>query len=170
MASFIQTALRGAQFFFILLTLALIGNVIAEQQYGKSSVNYAMFVAVFDMLVIFWGLAASFKEELSFGIFLAIADGLALLFTLVAGIALAAVLRVHSCGNQGYLHSNDVIRASPNHLTKACHELQASCAFFWFAFAAFAASMALGLMNGGGSTSFRGGRNGIRKGPVMTQV
>jgi len=48
-----QLGLRAVQFVFIFLTLALVGNVIAEAFAGNSSkTNYAIFVSVFDMIVI----------------------------------------------------------------------------------------------------------------------
>lgn len=50
-----------------------------------------------------------------------------------------------------------------------CRELQASCAFFWFLWAAFMASLFFSFMShksGGGGSA----RGPVRKGPVMTQV
>merc|ERR1711900_54714 len=56
-----------------------------------------------------------------------------------------------------------------NNPSKRCHELQASTAFYWFAFAAFLGSAILGFMSGG--SSFSRPRGGIRKGgPTMSQV
>merc|ERR1711939_913564 len=128
-----QLGLRAVQFVFIFLTLALVGNVIAEAFAGNSSkINYAIFVSVFDMIV------------------------------------LAAGLGVHSCGNRSYLVSNALTNGS-NNPPKRCHELQASTAFYWFAFAAFLGSAILGFMSGG--SSFSRPRGGIRKGgPTMSQV
>lgn len=101
MANIAQIALRAAQFVFILLTLALVGNVIAEAFAGNSSkINYAIFVSVFDMIIILWGIAAAVSEGLAFGIILPIADVIATLLTVIAGIVLAAGLNVHSCGNR----------------------------------------------------------------------
>ena len=95
-----QLALRGAQFLFVLITMALVGNVIAEAFAGNNSkINYAMFVSVIDMAIVLWGIAAAFKEELAFGIVLKIADIVAVLATFIAGVVLAAGLGAHSCGN-----------------------------------------------------------------------
>jgi len=169
MAQFAMLALRGIQFIFTLLTLSLVGNVIAEAFSGNSSkINYAIFVSVFDMIVVLWGLGAAFKEELAMGIILPIIDIIATFFTVVAGIVLAAGLGVHSCGNKSYLADNALTNGSHNP-SKRCHELQASTAFYWFAFVAFLGSAVLGFK--GGNSSFRGGRGGIRKGgPAMSHV
>merc|ERR1711900_99461 len=149
--------------------LALVGNVIAEAFAGNSSkINYAIFVSVFDMIVILWGIGACFKEGLAIGIVLPILDVIATLLTVIAGIVLAAGLGVHSCGNRSYLVSNALTNGS-NNPSKRCHELQASTAFYWFAFAAFLGSAILGFVSGG--SSFSRPRGGIRKGgPTMSQV
>lgn len=100
MANVAQLGLRAFQFLMILLTLSLIGNVIAEAFAGNpSSINYAMFVSAIDMLVILWGFAAAFNESWGAGFFLLIGDAVAALLTVICGIVLAAKLHVHSCGN-----------------------------------------------------------------------
>ena len=101
MVSLPQIALRGWTFLWTLLTLSLIGNVIAGAFAGNpSAVNYSIFVAIFCMLVVLFGIAGVFVESLAIPIALAVADGLAALFSVIAGIVLAAELHVHSCGNQ----------------------------------------------------------------------
>lgn len=96
-----QLGLRGVQFIFSLLTLSLVGNVIAEAFAGNSSrINYAMFVSVIDMVMVLWGTAAAFSENIGFGIILKIADVVVGILTLICGIVLAAGLHVHSCGNR----------------------------------------------------------------------
>lgn len=101
MPSIPQIALRAWTFLWTLLTLALIGNVIATAFSGNPSVvNYAIFVSTFCMLVVLFGIAGVFVESLAIPIALAVADGLAALFSVIAGIALAAELHVHSCGNK----------------------------------------------------------------------
>lgn len=168
MASFPQLAIRGFTFLWVLLTMALVGNVIADAFAGNaSSINYAIFVSTFDMLVLIIGIAAAFMDLSSFGLILLALDGLAALFTLIAGIVLAAKLGVHSCGNQSYINSNHLTNGS-NNPGKRCHELQASTAFYWFAFVGFVASAVISGLGSRGSTSMRGG---IRKGgPSMSQV
>jgi hypothetical protein len=100
MVSLPQAVLRGSQFLWTLLITALIGNVIASAFAGNpSSINYAIFVAVFSWLVLFYGFAAAFVEGLARPIVMIVLDGLATLLTFIAGVVLAAKLHVHSCGN-----------------------------------------------------------------------
>jgi len=100
MASLPQIALRSWTFLWTLLSLALIGNVIATAFAGNpSAVNYAIFVSVFSLLVVLYGFAAAFVESLAIPIALAVADALATIFSFIAGVVLAAKLHVHSCGN-----------------------------------------------------------------------
>ena len=184
--SFVQIILRALQFLWTLLITALIGNVIADAFAGNpSSVNYAIFVAVFSWLVLFYGFAAAFVESLAIPIALFVLDGLAALLTFIAGVVLAAKLGVHSCGNQvrrqqelilndidmtlqGYVKSNSLTNGSLD-MSKRCHELQASTAFFWFLFVTYVASFVMaGLESRSSGMSSRGG---IRKGgPSMSQV
>jgi hypothetical protein len=58
-----------------------------------------MFTSVFCMLVVLYGFAAAFVESLAIPIALIVADGLATLFSFIAGVVLAAKLGVHSCSN-----------------------------------------------------------------------
>jgi len=166
MVAVIQAALRSVQFVLTLLITALVGNVIAEAFAGnQSSINYAIFVAVFSWLVLAYGLAAAFVESIAIPIALIVADALAALFTFIAGVVLAAKLGVHSCGNSSYVVSNSLTNGSHNP-TKRCHELQASTAFFWFLFAAYVASTVMSVIGHGGAAR----TGGIRKGPSMSQV
>ena len=82
--------------------MALVGNMIAEAVGGNPSiVNYVMFVAVFGMLSLFYLIAATIVEAFAISPwFVLAADALNTLFFLVGGIALAADLGVHSCGNK----------------------------------------------------------------------
>lgn len=83
-----------------LLITALIGNVIDEAFSGNSSsINYAMFVAVFSWVVVLYGLAAAVMESIAIPIAMMVLNGLAVMFTFIAGVVLAAKLGVHSCGN-----------------------------------------------------------------------
>lgn len=171
--------------------MALVGNMIQDAFAGNPSiVNYCMFVAVFSMLSLFYLFAATANEGFALHPLLMLAvDLLNTLFFLIAGIALAAELRVHSCGNEvcllqvhsrslstatngfikDYTHSNFVTNGSHNP-GKRCHEAQAVCAFLWFGFAAYAGSLVFsGLASRGGGANLRSG--GIRRGgPAMSQV
>jgi len=166
----IQVALRSLQFLWTLLITALVGNVIHDAFSGNpASINYAIFVAVFSWLVLLYGFAAAFVESIAIPVAMIVLDGLATLFTFIAGVVLAAKLNVHSCNNSSYLSSNSLTNGSAD-MSKRCTELQASCAFFWFLFAAYAASLVMagmGMRGGSGMSS----RGGIRKGgPAMSQV
>jgi len=171
MVSLAQAVLRGSQFLWTLLITALIGNVIASAFAGNpSSINYAIFVAVFSWLVLFHGFAAAFVEGLAIPIVMIVLDGLATLLTFIAGVVLAAKLRVHSCGNHAYVISNSLTNGSHDP-TKRCHELQASTAFFWFLFASYVGSLIMDVLGGGSSMSSMRGRGGVRRGgPSMSQV
>lgn len=95
-------------------------------------------------------------------------DGLATLFTLAGGIALAVALKVHGCSDNLFILTNKIINAgdaatftdgknnfvfdglSKSHLEGRCHEAQATTAFLFFLFAAFAGTCVLGLLGKGG--------------------
>jgi hypothetical protein len=98
MVSLAHTGLRVWTFLWTLLALSLLSNVIADAFAGNpSSVNFSEFVAIFSMLVVLAGIASLFVEALAFPV--AIADLVAAVFSIIAGVVLAAKLRVHSCGN-----------------------------------------------------------------------
>ncbi|MCJ1371209.1 hypothetical protein MMC20_002424 [Loxospora ochrophaea] len=145
--------------------MALVGNMIFDAVAGDPSiVNYAMFVAVFSMLSLFYLVAATVKDLTIIPWLPLVVDALNMIFFLVGGIALAADLKVHSCSNAGYLASNGVVNGSRDP-KKRCHEAQAVCAFLWFGFAAYAGSTFFSALES------RGGTSGIRRGgPSMSQV
>ncbi|MCJ1365637.1 hypothetical protein MMC16_004762 [Acarospora aff. strigata] len=167
----VNLGLRALQFLWTLLILALVGNMIHDAISGNTSiVNYCMFVAVFSMLSLIYLIAATVNEGFAIHPLLMVGlDGLNMLLFLIGGIALAAQLRVHSCGNEAYIKSNKVTNGS-NNPGKRCHEAQAVCAFLWFGFIAYAASMVFSfLQTRGGGANLRSG--GIRRGgPTMSQV
>ncbi|KAF1992077.1 putative non-classical export protein Nce102 [Aulographum hederae CBS 113979] len=166
----LNLGMRAFQFLWTLLIMALIGNMIATSYAGNPSiVNYDMFVSVFSMLTLFYLIPATFKEDLAFHPLLMVAlDGLNVLFFLCGAIATAAYLGAHSCSNSDYTHSNLVTNGSRD-TEKRCREAQASTAFLWFGFAAFAVSMVCsGLQSRGGANMRSGGMR--RGGPSMSQV
>ena len=95
------------QFLWTLLILALTGNMIHEASAGNPSiVNYVMFVAVFAIVSLVYLTLASVKPTFAVSpLLLVLVDGLCTLFFLIGGIALAAKLGVHSCGNRVRLSS-----------------------------------------------------------------
>ena len=81
--------------------MALVGNMIAERVGGTPSIiNYTMFVAVFGMLSLIYLILAAIVEAFAIPIVSLALDALNTIFFLVGGIALAADLGVHSCGNK----------------------------------------------------------------------
>jgi hypothetical protein len=99
MVSVAQICLRAFQFLFTLLLTALIGNVLNDNSRSPASVNFVMFVAALCWIVLLYGLVAAFFESLAIPFVLVVLDGLATLFTFVAGIVLPSKLHVHSCSN-----------------------------------------------------------------------
>lgn len=84
-----------------LLIMALIGNVIADAFAGNPSIiNYVIFVSVFAMLSLFYLIAAAIMDGFAIPLAMVVLDALNTLLFLVGGIALAAYLGVHSCGNR----------------------------------------------------------------------
>ncbi|KAL8720287.1 MAG: hypothetical protein Q9225_002825 [Loekoesia sp. 1 TL-2023] len=153
----IQLALRAFQFLMTLLIMALIGNVIADAFAGNPSIiNYVIFVSVFAMLSLFYLIAAAIMDGFAIPLAMVVLDALNTLLFLVGGIALAAYLGVHSCGNTSYVIHNKITNGSYNP-KKRCHEEQAACAFLWFGFAAWAGSLILSAL------SSRGGTSGLRR-------
>lgn len=170
MPSIINLSLRGLQFLLTVLIMALVGNLIHEAKSGNPSViNYIMFTSVFAMLSLFYLIAGTVNEAFSIApLFMLLADTLNVIFFFCGGVALAADLDVHSCGNKGYLESNGITNGS-NNMGKRCREAQAITAFLWFGFAAFIASMVFSALAMKGSTTPR--PSIIRRGgPSMSQV
>jgi hypothetical protein len=97
----INLVLRGFQFLWTLLIMALVGNMIATAFSGNpSSINYTMFVSVFSMLSLFYLIPATLKPDFSLHpLLMVLLDLLNTLFFFCAAVALAAFLGVHSCGN-----------------------------------------------------------------------
>lgn len=169
----INLGMRGFEFIWSLLVIALVGNMIATSFSGNPSlVNYDMFVGVFGMLTLFYLIPATLKESLQgHPLLMVVLDTLNAIFWFCAAVAMAAELNVHSCSNTDYTTSNKITNGS--HDTHGrCREAQATTAFLWFGFAAFVGSAVLsGLQSrGAGGMNMRGGAGGIRRGPAMSQV
>lgn len=101
MAKLALVAVHTWNFVFTLLSMSLIGNVIADAFSGNpSSINYAMFVSVISMIAALYGLAGGLVESLSHWAVHMGLDVLSAVFSFIAGTVLAAKLHVHSCSNQ----------------------------------------------------------------------
>ncbi|KAF2151424.1 hypothetical protein K461DRAFT_280214 [Myriangium duriaei CBS 260.36] len=152
--------------------MALIGNMIHDATRGNPAiVNYDMFVAVFSMLSLLYLIPATLRDSFRVHPMLMVGlDVLNTLFFFCGAVATAAYLGAHSCGNNGYTESNFITNGA-NNRGKRCHEAQASTAFLFFGFAAFAVSAVLSALEGRSSGGLRGGVGGIRRGgPSMSQV
>ena len=81
--------------------MALVGNMIASAFSGNpSSVNYAMFIAVFGMLTLFYLILVAWNDNFVMHPILPIVlDALNVLFWFCGAVALAALLGAHSCSN-----------------------------------------------------------------------
>lgn len=101
MAPIGSLTLRGVQFVFTLILIGLIGHVIAMQDVsGPASVNYTMFTAAFSLLSLLYLIPATWSDSFAgHPLIMVVVDLLNAIFTLTAGIALAARLEVHSCSN-----------------------------------------------------------------------
>lgn len=166
MANMLQLGLRGAEFLFTFLIMALVGNMIAETRGGSPSlINFDMFVVVFAMLSLFYLIAITFKEQFTFHKFVpAGLDLLNAVLFFIAAIAMSAELGAHSCSNRDWTRSNRITNGS-NNTGSRCREAQAVTAFLWFNFALFLFSLFLTLTSSGGVNM-----RGPRRGPTMSQV
>ncbi|CAI7606266.1 unnamed protein product [Penicillium glandicola] len=170
----VQLGLRAWQFLWTLLIMALVGNMIADAFAGNpSTVNYAMYTAVFSMFSLIYLIPASFNIAWAgHPIIMIVIDALNTVFFFCAAIALAAKLGCHSCNNTNYLSSNEITNGS-NNMSKRCREAQASVAFLWFAWVGYLASLVVSIfMSRSAGGPSRGRAGGSRRGPApnMTQV
>ncbi|KAK4657695.1 hypothetical protein QC762_200260 [Podospora pseudocomata] len=158
---------RSAQLLFILITTALIGNVIATNVSAASSataaINFTMFVLVITWLAALYGLISTVIERLSYPVGLLALDAAATLFTFIAAIVLAAKLTVVNCADPGNKAADWIAYGSTDN-TKRCRQIQASTVFMWFLFPLFTAVLVLSLMG------FRRGGGSVRTGPTMSQI
>ncbi|RYP03099.1 hypothetical protein DL764_005382 [Monosporascus ibericus] len=164
METMIRSVLRILQFLWVLLTTALIGNVIATNggDVGDSALNFAMFVCALSWIAVLYGLAMHFISAIAMPIVALVLDGLAVLFTLIAAIALAAKLGTVNCSNLADKDPGYIAFGSGDD-EKRCREIQASTVFLWFLFATFVGTFFYVAKD------FRRGSS-IRRGPNMSQV
>lgn len=150
--------------------MALVGNIIAEASAGNPSIiNYDMFVVVFSMLSLFFLIASALTGVMSGTPIPLALDILNTLFFFCGAVAMAAQLGVRSCSNEDYLKTNGITNGADNK-PKRCRESQATTAFLFFGFFAYAVSCFFSAMTARSSgINLRG--HGIRKGgPAMSQV
>jgi hypothetical protein len=169
MAGIISAVVRAVALLWTLIITALIGNVIASNVNGSGSatraINYTMFTAAWAWVAGLYGLIASFIAAAAIPMILLFFDILAVLFTLVAAILLAAKLGTPNCGNiQGY--GRHWIAFGSNSNEKRCREIQASVVFLWFLWATFCVALFFSYKE------WKGGFGGFRRSskPSMAQV
>lgn len=168
MSRIINAALRATALLWTLLITALIGNVIASNINGASSatkaINYTMFTAAWSWAACLWGLGAALFAFLAIPLVTITLDMLAVLFTFVAGVLLAAKLGTPDCSNIGN-YGRHWIAFGSNNNEKRCREIQASTAFMWFLWATFVACTFFSFKD------WRSGFGGFRSSKQnMTQV
>ncbi|OAA42123.1 MARVEL-like domain protein [Metarhizium rileyi] len=169
MSGFLSAVVRAIGLLWTLLITALIGNVIASNNNGHmATINFTMFVAVLSWIANLYGMAAAIISSLSMVIVLLALDGLAVLFTFINAIVLAAKLQTPNCGNlrNAGLSSSWIGWGSSND-EKRCREIQASTAFMWFLWACFCVSLFFSVKEARGGGGLRGSRSGR---PNMSQV
>ncbi|KAI1657212.1 marvel domain-containing protein [Daldinia decipiens] len=163
METMIKSVLRIVQLLLVLLTTALVGNVIASNVTGsESAINFVMFVCALSWLAIIYGLVSHFVSAVAIPVVALALDSAATLFTFIAAIVFSAKLQAVNCSNIGH-KTSDYIAFGSEDTEKRCREIQASTVFLWFLFAAFAASLFFvlkELRRGGGSV----------RGPNMSQI
>ncbi|RYO94313.1 hypothetical protein DL766_000590 [Monosporascus sp. MC13-8B] len=161
----IRSILRILQFLWVLLTTALIGNAIATNggNVGNTALNFVMFVCALSWIAVLYGVAMHFVSAIAVPIVTLVLDGLAVLFTLIAAIALAAKLGAVNCSNLGGKDPGYIAFGSWDD-EKRCRQIQASTVFLWFLFVAFVGTLFYVFKD------YRRGGSSIRRGPNMSQI
>jgi len=158
----VNWVLRIVEFVFSVIVLALTSAMVAQKPDGQgtsSQVNYLIFASVFSLLTWFYSVITVqwFTDNLGAPVIILALDLLNTLFYFCGGIALAAALGVHSCGDPIYLATNGITNGIVDGKligsAQLCHEGQAATAFAWFLFAIYLVSTILVGISGGVSTS-----------------
>lgn len=164
---------RILQAIFALIITGLVGSMISTSGWNAipstggnaAPVNYAIFLGIWTLLLtpfFVWACvrmcpqprretpAEQDSREQRTLLFLRISlilDVLSVIFVFSGAVAMSAALGVHSCNNEAYSSTNGITNSSLDTKVR-CREAQASTAFLWFLFFAFAASLALGVRDG----------------------
>ncbi|KAI0012553.1 marvel domain-containing protein [Xylariaceae sp. FL0662B] len=164
METVIKSVLRLVQLLMVLLSTALIGNVIASNIDGsESGINFIMFVCVLSWIAVLYGIASHFVSALAIPIVALGHDAAASIFTLIGAIVLSAKLKAVNCANL-HGHPSDYIAFGSNNDEKRCREIQATTVFLWFLWASFVGTLFFVIKE------FRRGPGSVRTGPSMSQV
>ncbi|EGO61429.1 hypothetical protein NEUTE1DRAFT_116093 [Neurospora tetrasperma FGSC 2508] len=165
----IPLILRFIQLIFLIILTGLIGNVIAldvdASTTARAAINFTMFVIALSWVVALFGLVAALFQSVAIPLVMLIFDAAATLFTVIAGIVLAAKLGAPDCGNLANDHyGHKWIAYGSADDAKRCREIQAGTVFMWLLLAAFSAALTLAIM------SWRRTGGSVRSGPTMSQV
>lgn len=155
--------LRTVNFMFLVIILGLVSSLLATQYYSNSRTNFAIFVPAFGLVTdSFYGILANiWSSPFAWPILLFVFDFLNAVFTFAGATALAVGVRTHSCTNQNYLDTNNIVQGS----TDRCRKSQASISFLYFSFFIFLAKLIMSGINllSNGALGFTGGRFGRRR-------
>ncbi|QGA19504.1 hypothetical protein EYB26_007193 [Talaromyces marneffei] len=151
MARIIELGLRAFEFSFTVILLGLIGSL--ETSGGNpESVHYSMFTSAWSAFFLIYLIPATATESLvGHPIIPVIVDATNVVFTFCAAITLAARTMGRNCSNHDFTDHNEIAMGSENR----CREAQASCAFFWFLWVCYVASMIGSIVVGRSSTNLR---------------
>ncbi|KAL1896858.1 hypothetical protein Sste5346_004492 [Sporothrix stenoceras] len=165
--------IRCVQLLFVIILVALIGNVMASNIDGHmSAINYALFSVIIAWLACLLGMAGTFFSMLAEGIFSYVLlglDVLSVIFVFVAAIVIPAKLHAIDCGGQLTVERRGAnwIGFGSNDDEKRCRELQATSAFLWFLWAVLCASLVFAVVN---LRRMGGGSSRASSAPHMSQV
>jgi len=164
---------RAFQIFVCLVSLAIVGNMLASPAVNKPAIiGFDLFVVVFAMLSLVYLTLANAYERFVFNPLLLFGLDMINAFWLFCGsVGTAAILGTHSCHNKDYLKSNKIISGAMDQ-EKRCHEAQATTAFMFFALFGFIATTVVSALRvRGGSLGSLGGLGSIKgSNPSMTEV
>ncbi|KAI0471318.1 marvel domain-containing protein [Xylaria cf. heliscus] len=166
MRTLVNSILRIAQFFLVLIATALLGNVRATTQHAAASataaINFAIFVCALSWIAIIYNLLAQFIDAVAIPVIALALDGFTTLFTFIGAVVLSAKLTTVNCAHWG-TRPSDWIAFGSGDTQKRCREVQAGLVFMWFLFATFTATLLLAFRE------FRRSGGSVR-GPSMSQI
>ncbi|KAI0446237.1 marvel domain-containing protein [Xylaria telfairii] len=167
MRAIINEILRIAQFFFVLVATAVLGNVRATTtQHAAASataaINFSIFVCALSWIAVIYNLVAHFVDAVAIPIISLALDAFATLFTFIGAVVLSAKLTSVNCAHAG-TKPTDWIAFGSGDPEKRCREIQSGLVFMWFLFATFTTTLVLAVRE------FRRSGGSIRN-PSMSQI
>ncbi|PHH77515.1 hypothetical protein CDD83_4116 [Cordyceps sp. RAO-2017] len=174
MHSWVNLVVRLICLMWTLIITALIGNVVDQNINGASSamaaLDWVLFVCAWSWLACFYSIAATYVDALANPFITIPIDFFAWLFTIIAGVVLAAKLTGVNCGNWEHRNFGRGWIAFGSHNTeKRCREIQASTVMMWFLWVCFCVGFFLTCLQAKGAIGGFG-RSSRRSRPNMSQV